>query len=111
MEQGGREPRSRAEALHKQLLAAAKINLSLQNDTASASKKANQKGEDEVILVQPQQPYCILIANAWSALLSSAGLLESAPGRGTRFDLAKACSSLLEINCDLVSIVTKRLSQ
>lgn len=30
---------------------------------------------------------------------------------GVRFDLAKACSSLLEINYDLVSIVTKRLSQ
>lgn len=63
------------------------------------------------ILVWLYQPYCVLITNAWSALLLSAGLLERAPGRGIGFDLAKACGSLLEINCDLVSIVTKRLSR
>lgn len=111
LEQGGREPRSKAQAVHNQLLiAAVKINVSLENHTASVSSKAKENRDDEVNWVQPQQPHCVLIANTLSALLLSAGLW-TAPGRGVGFYLAKACSSLLEINCDLVSIVTKRLSQ
>lgn len=85
LEQGGREPRSKAQAVHNQLLiAAVKINLSLENHTASVSSKAKENRDDEVNWVQPQQPHCVLIANTLSALLLSAGLLDSA-GKGCRF--------------------------
>lgn len=85
LEQGGREPRSKAQAVHNQLLiAAVKINLSLENHTASVSSKAKENRDDEVNWVQLQQPHCVLIANTLSALLLSAGLLDSA-GKGCRF--------------------------
>lgn len=69
------------------------------------SKKAKIPREDKLLLIETQQPYWVLLTGVWSALMS-AGLLEGAPGGATLCGSAKACSSLLEINCDLVSIMT-----
>lgn len=56
------------------------------------SKKAQKPREDELVLIETQQLYCVLLTNAWAAVMLSAGLRE---GGAARCGSAKACSSLL----------------
>lgn len=59
------------------------------------NKKAQKPREDELVLIETQQLYCVLLTNAWAAVMLSAGLREGAPGGAARCGSAKACSSLL----------------